>query len=240
MSCALDSPPSRRATMRRCSRRRCAFAARLGKPRWGEKTPQVELLIREIRAAFPEASFVYMVRDPRDVAVSMFHYRPRQPRRRIARDLTWVALNWRESVRLALRESAADPARFHVVRYEGLVTRPSEVIDDLCRRLGLDFEPEMLEPERFPGFEVSLDTSPFGPHEGIDQAAVGRYRGLLPPRRIRIVEWLLGTEMRRLGYEPESPGLGFREAVLLPFELAGAAADATLRSVDRAVRGVPR
>jgi hypothetical protein len=231
-------PPGDRAAVFASTMR--AFAARLGKPRWGEKTPQLELFVREIWVAFPRASFVYMVRDPRDVVASMYHYRPRRPRRRIARDLMWVVLNWRESVRLASRESAAHPALFHVVRYEDLVSRPTDVMEDLCRRLGLDVEPGMLEPERFPSFSLSLSTSPFGSHEGIDQAAVGRHRGLLPPRRIRIVEWLLAAEMSRLGYEPERPALGVAETALLLFELAGAAADGAVRSLDRLVRGVPR
>jgi hypothetical protein len=217
-----------------------AFAAHLGKPRWGEKTPQLELYSGEIREAFPGASFVYMVRDPRDVVASTFRFRARPPRRRVARDVTWVALNWRESIRLALREGANDPDRFLVVSYERLVDRPRETIEGICQKLGLEFEPAMLDPERFRGFAAFQATSLSGPHQGIDRVALGTHRSRLAPRKRWICERLLQREMRQLGYEPEQGRLGIVEAALLPVELAGAAGDASLRRLDRIARGAPR
>jgi hypothetical protein len=216
------------------------FAARLGKPRWAEKTPQLELYSGDIRAAFPGASFVYMVRDPRDVVASTFQLRARPPRRRAARDVAWVALNWRESVRWALREAAKDPDGFLVVSYEGLVERPKETIEGICQKVGLRFESAMLDPERFEGFAASQATSSSGPHEGIDRVALGAHRRRLAPRKRWICEWLLQREMRQLGYEPEQGRLGLVEAALLPLELAGAAGDASLRRLDRTARGAPR
>ncbi|HEV8516598.1 MAG TPA: sulfotransferase [Candidatus Limnocylindrales bacterium] len=216
-----------------------AFAERLGKPRWGDKAPQLELFVSQIGEAFPGAAFVYMVRDPRDVAISMYHYRPRFPRRRIARDVTWVTLNWRESVRVARGVAARDPGRFFLVRYETLVDRPRETIAELCGQLGLEFELPMLEPHRFAGFGARGNSS-FGEHDGIDRAGLARHLGRLPARQVRLCEWLLGDELAAMGYAPERPPLGAREAALLPLEVAGAAADASVRALDRLVRGVPR
>jgi hypothetical protein len=216
------------------------FATRSGKGRWGEKTPQLELYADEVREAFPAASFVYMVRDPRDVAISMYHYRPGRPRRRPARDVAWVSLNWRESVQRAALEAARDPDRYLIVRYENLVERPRRTVEGLCQILGLEFEDRMLEPDEFPGFVRSRTAGPFGSQEGINRTALGRHHGRLAPRKRWISEWLLDAHMRRFGYDPEPGRLGVLEAALLPIELAGAAGDATLRRLDRIARGVPR
>lgn len=218
-----------------------AYAQRLGKPRWGEKTPQLELCLGEVLDAFPGARFVYMLRDPRDVAVSMYHFRPRSgARRRVVRDVAWVSLNWRGSVRVALRELTAHPERFVVVRYESLVERPAETVDGLCRWLGIASEPAMLEPDRFPGSHRAAGDRSVEGAAGIDARAVGRYRDGLAPRKVRISEWLLRGELEAAGYLPARPPLGKREAALLPIELAGAAADAAVRATDRLVRGLPR
>ena len=47
------------------------YAERIGKPRWGEKTPIYVKSIRKIHRALPEARFVHVIRDGRDVALSI-------------------------------------------------------------------------------------------------------------------------------------------------------------------------
>src|SRR5690606_22924870 len=46
------------------------YAERHGKPRWGDKTPAYVRRMRLIAAALPEARFVHLVRDGRDVLLS--------------------------------------------------------------------------------------------------------------------------------------------------------------------------
>ena len=48
-----------------------AYAERVGKPRWGEKTPIYVKSMRRIERALPEARFVHVIRDGRDVALSI-------------------------------------------------------------------------------------------------------------------------------------------------------------------------
>ena len=47
------------------------YAERQGKPRWGDKTPGYATKMRRIWRALPEARFIHMIRDGRDVAVSL-------------------------------------------------------------------------------------------------------------------------------------------------------------------------
>src|SRR5258708_5191931 len=48
-----------------------AYAAQHGKPGWGDKTPYYIGHIDELRRVFPEARIVNLVRDGRDVALSL-------------------------------------------------------------------------------------------------------------------------------------------------------------------------
>ena len=50
-------------------------AQRFGKPRWGDKTPKCLLEMMLIQERLPEARFSHLVRDGRDVALSVIEER---------------------------------------------------------------------------------------------------------------------------------------------------------------------
>lgn len=47
------------------------YAQRDGKHQWGDKTPQHALYLQEIKATFPNAKFIHLIRDGRDVSESL-------------------------------------------------------------------------------------------------------------------------------------------------------------------------
>ncbi len=111
-------------------------AAAAGKPRWAEKTPGHLRRVPLIRATFPDASIVRVVRDPRDVAMSM----TRVP---FASDSLLVDL-----YACARKDRAAEPKvrrdpRLLTVRYEDLVTDPPAELRRICDFLGETFDPAM-------------------------------------------------------------------------------------------------
>ncbi len=114
------------------------YARREGKERWGCKSTFSVRHIHEIKRDLPDALFVQLVRDPRDVAASakksqFNHFHP-----------YFSAKLWQEEQLMASSGLASYPDSFYVLRYEDLITSPSTITKDLCQFLGIEFTESML------------------------------------------------------------------------------------------------
>ena len=111
-----------------------AYAAHAaGKARWVEKSPIHLLYLREVRRAFPRAPIVRIVRDPRDVALSLERV-PWGPD-----SVAGGLLLWRRFDEASRRFFATDPLT-RTVSYERLVRDPALVLEELCEFLGEEVE----------------------------------------------------------------------------------------------------
>jgi hypothetical protein len=113
------------------------YARRFGKPRWGDKTPTYGATIDRIAALLPEARFIHIVRDGRDVMLSVRNlwFRPGDTIEACAED--WVT---------RLAQTRALGARVHgylEIAYESLVQFPEETLTTVCRFVDLPYEPGM-------------------------------------------------------------------------------------------------
>ena len=120
-----------------------AYAAAHGKPRYADKTPHYVSHLPLLADRFPEARFVHVVRDGRDVALSLLEV-PWGPD-----DLEGAALHWRRRV-LEGRAAGLGPARYRELRYEALVADPERELRGLAAWLELSYDPAMLDPARRP------------------------------------------------------------------------------------------
>lgn len=114
-------------------------AVRSGKPRWIEKTPNHLLHTETVRALFTDAQIVRIVRDPRDVALSLRKV-PFASRSALANLYSWLERDERS------RAFFDTDAASITVRYEDLVSSPRHVLERLCGFLGEEFEDRMLDP----------------------------------------------------------------------------------------------
>jgi hypothetical protein len=105
-----------------------------------EKTPRHVLHLDVIGAAFPDAVFVNVVRDPIDVASSLLGM-PFET----SRSVLSYAQRWTESIHAASTYARAHPGRLMTIAHEHLVRRPEESVRDLCDFVDLAYEPAMLE-----------------------------------------------------------------------------------------------
>ena len=113
------------------------YAERQGKERWGDKTPGYVRSMRLIQKVLPEARFIHIIRDGRDVALSVV------PRSWGPSTIEEAADNWRRRIEVARRQK---PHLRHYleVHYEDLVTDTEAVLRQVAAFCELDFDPTML------------------------------------------------------------------------------------------------
>lgn len=122
-----------------------AYAARVGKSRWGDKTPRYGSRMPMIASAVPEARFVHLLRDGRDVALSWRNFRLVRGDRPVP--LEQLARDWHDTIR-STREKSRRIPHYTEVRYEDLVTEPRGVVERVCEFIQLPFDPAVLEHHR--------------------------------------------------------------------------------------------
>ena len=129
-------PPSVQALLESLT---TARAARSGKARWIEKTPNHLLNVERIRELYPAAQIIRIIRDPRDVALSLRRV-PWASKSALANLYSWVDRDER-----SWRFFESD-GRSISVRYEDLVTDARRQLERLCGFLDERFELGMLQP----------------------------------------------------------------------------------------------
>jgi hypothetical protein len=120
-----------------------AYAEQHGKERWGDKTPIYVHSIPLLARLFPEARFVHLIRDGRDVALSYLSV-PWGPA-----TIWQAARKWRADVSAGRRAGRSlQPGRYLEVHYEHLVREPAATLEKVCSLADLPFSERMLEYHR--------------------------------------------------------------------------------------------
>jgi hypothetical protein len=171
-----------------------AYARTRLKKRYGEKTPQHLRHVPRILTDFPNTRVLCLIRDGREVALSLWSM-PWW-----ADTLQAAAGAWLEAVRLSDAFALQYPACFRTVRYEHLVAFPEETLVSVMGFLGLDFQAGQLVPS---ASGVVLRRS--APWKGlalgpIDAARVGHRQQGASPRDLEYLNSVLGPTLRRLEY----------------------------------------
>lgn len=112
-----------------------------GKRYFLDKTPRYYLIMPELYRTFPEAHFVILLRNPLAALCSRLRTRIKE---------NWFALyNGRPDLawapRLVIEGIKVLGERGVLVHYEQLVSNPENEVKGICRRLGIEFVPDMVE-----------------------------------------------------------------------------------------------
>ncbi len=191
-----------------------------GDLRFAEKTPRNAFVMLALLRMFPDASFIHIIRDGRDAALSLserpwlqaaerdskrvepggYRYGPFArfwvERDRVhefgsTSDIHRCIWSWRRHTEAAL--AAGDDLatdRYHELRYESLTTHPQEEADRLLAFLGIT---DMASRKTF--------------HEAVSRASVksvGRWRGKLSAEDLEQIETEAGPLLTRLGYDDKA------------------------------------
>ncbi len=171
---------------------------RAGKPRFGDKTPPYIEIVPQLAALYPEARFIHLIRDGRDVAASFIdaHFHGG----------VWDRdFEWRRAVRLGLSYRASPLAeRLLEVRYEDMVSDLEATTRRVCSFLDETFEPGMLAfrdsiARKVPARELVVHGS-LGRPVSADAAATWRSR--LSTFELFLIESCIRGELLAVGYQP--------------------------------------
>ena len=182
------------------------YAVSRGKQRYGDKTPGFILHIDLLADLFPEARFVHLIRDGRDVALSYLDTDFG------VNTLTDAAIYWDRFVRAGRAAGRKlGPARYMEVRYEDLVGDVEGTVRSVCEHIELPFDPAMLSyHERVEGLDALSHSEH---HRNISlppTRGLRDWRNQMVPREVALFEALAGDLISELGYERATDRPGIR------------------------------
>ncbi|MGH3665174.1 MAG: sulfotransferase family protein [Egibacteraceae bacterium] len=172
------------------------YAARWGKPRWGDKRPAYILDLDLLYRLFPDAQVLHIIRDGRDCVASL-------------KDMPWWhagsvwAIHYWKAAMLAgakaRRQRRADA--YAEVHYEALVNDPRAELTRICAFLGEDFDEAMLKPheladEAVPGRKQHHART----HVAVDTAAIDRWTETLQSWEVALMELVARRQLHAQGY----------------------------------------
>jgi hypothetical protein len=161
-------------------------AAKADKPRWGDKSPSYRLRMRRIASALPEARFVHVIRDGRDVALSLM-------------DVPWgpgtvaeAAEMWARDIKRTRRQ-AKRVGHYMELRYEDLVAEPEERLREVAGFVDLPWDEAMLAYHERAEQRIGEFARDFAMRRGVTMTAAeraGQHRHTsMPPTAARTGRW---------------------------------------------------
>lgn len=138
---------------------------------------------QQIPSLFAEAKFIHLVRDPRDVALSVIN-------------MGWAGNAYSAVDRWIETEgswnklaSKIEPTNILEIKYEDLTAKPQQTLRVVCRFLSIDFDETMLQY-----FQRST-------YDPIHQMSVRKWEGKIPPDELAVLEHKVSDLLVNRGYD---------------------------------------
>lgn len=140
-----------------------------GKKVWAEKTPENIFTIDRFLEVFPESRVIHLVRDPRDVILSLMAR---------GRSFERAAEKWLTSV-AAIHNYRRDP-RVLEITYEDLILEREKTLDRVCSHLNVEFRLEFFATNVYKSKNIKK-TLKFNawkskPTDDFSSKSIGKYR----------------------------------------------------------------
>jgi len=176
---------------------------------WGDKNNFYIDYLTTLNKIYPDARFLHIVRDGRDVACSYLEVMqnksssPYAPK--LITDIESIANEWSANVSMAADFlNSLTSSRKMTVRYEDLVNQPEYILTPICSWLDLAFEPEILEfhdinrrKQLEPALTMDWKQRTMEP---ISANTVGRYSALLSAEEQELFSMTAGRTLTKFGY----------------------------------------
>lgn len=167
---------------------------------WIDSTPTNIPHMLRIGRDFPEARFIHIIRDARDVALSLDKHRWSRPLPwDKPRSLLAAGLYWEWIVRKGRRFGAELGNSYMEVRYEELVERPAPALEKIGHFLGRELDYERIQRTSIGSVRKPLTSFKEDLNEG-RFTPVGRWKNKFPKDHLVWFERLVGAYLQELGY----------------------------------------
>jgi sulfotransferase family protein len=169
-----------------------------GVRRWADNSPEELLHACTIKKVLPDALFIHMIRDGRDVSLSL-DARPHKWVRPFRWDrensLVVTGIFWEWMVKAGRKQGAILGDDYIEVRFEDLQTDPHATL----ARLG-DFIQHDLNYERILHVGIGSVSDPNTSFKGDLGGPLGRWKKKMSPEKLGMFESLVGPTLKDLGY----------------------------------------
>ncbi len=180
-------------------------ARKQGVDRWIDSTPTNIPHMLRISRDFPDAQFIHIIRDARDVALSL-------DKRHWSRPLPWdknrsllaAGLYWEWIVRKGRKYGSELGPRYTEVRYEDLVERSESTLKNIGEFLQHDLDYTHIQEASVGSVKKPLTSFKEDLKEG-HFTPVGRWKDRFPADQLTQFEQLIGNYLQELGYPLSDP-----------------------------------
>jgi hypothetical protein len=170
-----------------------------GVGRWADCTPDHLLYMQEIKREIPDALFIHIIRDGRDVALSYVKQGWSHPLPWDRNERLGVAgLYWEWIVRNGREQGKRLGADYQEVRFEELVTNPRQTLSRLGEFIEHDLDHDRIQLAGIGS--VSQPNSSFAVESEGPFNPVGRWKTKMSPAQAASLESLVGGFLQELGY----------------------------------------
>jgi hypothetical protein len=176
-----------------------------GVDRWADSTPTNVPHMLRIKHDFADAKFIHIIRDPRDLALSLDKKGWSRPLPGdSSNSLLAAAVYWEWIVRKGRKYGRQLGDDYMETRYEDLVHSPAAELDRIGKFLRCELDYERIRANSvgsiknpLTSFKEDLKRGNFSP--------VGRWKEKFPPEQLIRFESLIGVYMQELGYKLSAP-----------------------------------
>lgn len=182
------------------------------KPRWGDKTPRYVQDIDRLHQVFPHAKFIHLIRDGRDVCLSLMNTKWH------GISIEEIAGFWCEQVGAGIESGRKlGESTYLEINYKDLILNSEATLQKICQFIGEEYDPQMLEYQKVAERELTDSQKQRGIHDNTKQkpieSKVDRWRREMNPTSVAIFEAAAGPTMDRVGIERLYKGFFGRAAV---------------------------
>lgn len=160
---------------------------------WGDKTPYLVYYLPWLRAIFPKAKYIHLVRDGRAAVHSMINKRDYK--------LEKAAARWRDSIRLFDEHCRQiKETQWIEIQYESLVRNPKQILAQVCAFIGVPFDENLLDDR-----DHILGDDVLAHHDNLEKPIttklIDRWKEDMNEEEIRFLNASLEKELRSRKYE---------------------------------------